>query len=218
VSGAPGMGLALRPSWRGRLHRWSFLASLPAGLALVLWSAGGRARVGAAVFAVTLTGVFATSAAYHQAKTAVSARLLRRADHAMIYLLIAGTYTPVCLAALPRSVGVPLLAFIWLAATVGVGLKLLAGPRLMRLASILYLAMGWAAVVALPSLVDHLEPAELVLLLIGGVLYTAGAVVLYRRSPDPRPVVFGYHEVWHAFTVAASAAHFGMVWLVCAGP
>jgi hemolysin III len=162
--------------------------------------------------------VFGTSAAYHRARTGVSARLLRRADHAMIYLLIAGTYTPVCLVALPRDVGVPLLGFIWLVAVLGVGAKLVCGPRLMRAASVLYLAMGWVALAAMPSLLDHLDRAEMVLLLLGGALYTVGAVVLYRRRPDPRPVVFGYHEVWHAFTVAASASHFAMVWLVTTGP
>jgi hemolysin III len=217
VSTIPGMSLALRPSWRGRIHSWSFLASLPSGLALVLWSRGGSARVGAVVFALALAGVFGTSAAYHRARSGISARLLRRADHAMIYLLIAGTYTPVCLAALPRSVGVPLLGFIWTTAVLGAGAKLVGGPRLMRGASTLYLAMGWAAVAALPALVRHLQRPELALLVAGGVLYTVGAVVLYRRRPDPRPVVFGYHEVFHAFTVAAGAAHFAMVWSVTTG-
>ena len=217
MSHSPGMALALRPTWRGRLHSWSFLASLPAGLALVLWSRSGSARVGAAVFAVALTGVFGTSAAYHRARTGVSARLLRRADHAMIYLLIAGTYTPVCVAALPRSTGMPLLGFIWLVAVLGVGAKMVAGPGLMRASSGLYVAMGWVALLALPALVRNLDDVELALLLLGGALYTVGAVVLYRRRPDPRPVVFGYHEVWHAFTVAASAAHFALVWLVTTG-
>lgn len=216
MSMANGMALALRPKWRGRLHSWSFRASLPAGAALVVWSRAGAARAGAAVFALTLAGVFGTSATYHLGRSRVSPRVLRRLDHAMIYLLIAGTYTPVCVAALPRSTGVPLLVFIWVAAVLGVALKLLGGLRVMRWGSVLYLAMGWAAIVALPALVRGLEAAELVLLLLGGLLYTGGAVVLFRRRPDPRPAVFGFHEVWHACTVAAAAAHFGMVWLVCA--
>ena len=211
------LALALRPTWRGRLHAWAFLVSLPAGALLLANSAAPTARVGAGIFAVTLAGVFGTSAAYHRARTTTSVRLLRRADHSMIYLLIAGTYTPVCLVALPRSVGVPLLAVIWTAAAIGVGCKLLAGPRLMRLSSVLYLAMGWAALAALPSLVRHVEASALVLLVIGGLLYTIGAVVLYRRRPDPRPTVFGYHEVWHAFTILAGAAHFAMVWMVASG-
>ena len=217
MTATPSTALALRPSWRGRLHSWSRSVSLPAGLALIVLSRSGAPRIGAAIFALTLTGVFTTSAAYHLARSRVSARVLRRADHSMIYLLIAGTYTPVCLAALPRSVGLPLLAFIWLVALVGVICKMVAGPRLMRASSGIYIAMGWVALLALPDLLRTLRPAELVLLGLGGALYTVGAIVLYFRRPDPRPAVFGYHEVWHAFTVAASAAHFGMVWLVTTG-
>lgn len=196
------------------MHAWAFVVSLPAGLLLLFRTSMDVGRVGAAVFAVTLAAVFGTSAAYHHAKTLVLRQRLRRADHSMIYLLIAGTYTPVCLVALPRSVGVPILVLIWSMAAVGVACKVLGGPRVMRSSSVLYIAMGWAALAAFPSLVRHIDPAALTLLIIGGILYTVGAIVLYRRRPDPAPMVFGYHEVWHLFTVLASAAHFGMVWLV----
>jgi hemolysin III len=196
------------------LHAWAFAASLPAGAVLLARDGPASARVAAAVFVLSLAGVYGTSAAYHRARGAVTRRLLQRADHSMIYLLIAGTYTPVCLLALPRSVGLPLLAVVWTASALGVVCKLVGGPRLMHASSVLYLGIGWVAVAALPALVRHVDPQAMALLVVGGLLYTAGAFVLYHRRPDPRPHVFGYHEVWHAFTVVAGAAHFAMVWVV----
>jgi hemolysin III len=204
-----------RPKLRGRLHLLAALVSVGGLVWLVRAAESTEATVAAWVYGISALLLYATSGTYHCfARTQRARRIMQRADHSMIYLLIAGTYTPVCLAALPRTVGLPLLAFIWLLALVGVTCKLLAGPRLMRASSGLYVAMGWVAMVALPSLLDHLRPAELVLLGVGGLLYTIGAVVLYLRRPDPRPAVFGYHEVWHAFTVAAAACHFGAVALL----
>jgi hemolysin III len=200
------------------LHLWAFLASLPAGVVLLGATTGAPARAGAGVFAGSLAAMFATSATYHRARGQLSRALLRRADHAVIYLLIAGTYTPVCLIGLPPAVGVPLLVSVWVVAAVGIGCKLLGGPRLMRGSSVLYIVVGWAGVVALPWLVGSFPPAALALLVAGGALYTVGVVILYRRRPDPLPSVFGYHEVWHALTVVAAAAHFAMVWLVASGP
>jgi hemolysin III len=216
MSSTAGTALAVRPRWRGRLHAWAFIASIPAGLALLIQATALSARIGAGIFAVTLAGVFGTSAAYHRGRGRVPLGLLRRADHSMIYLLIAGTYTPVCLGALPPSVGRPLLISVWVAAAVGVICKLAGGPALMRLSSLLYLLLGWAGIVALPALVRSVSPTVLGLLVAGGLIYTAGAVVLTRRHPDPRPAIFGYHELWHACTILAASAHFAMVWLVAA--
>lgn len=198
-------------------HGFGLLLSIP-GVVLLLWMAAmhgePRQLTACGVFGAALVLMYAASFLYHSASDPRTRFALRVLDHVAIYLLIAGTYTPVCLAALPRSTGIPLLVVIWAAAAVGVGCKLVGGPRLMRASSALYLVMGWVAVLALPSLLRSLSGAAMALLLAGGVVYSVGSLILYRRRPDPRPAVFGYHEVWHALTVVAGAAHFGMVWLV----
>jgi hemolysin III len=130
----------------------------------------------------------------------------------MIYVLIAGTYTPLCLIALPRMWGIPMLVVAWVTALAGVIIKMVRlgvgdGPS----GSWLYVVMGWGAVLTLPVLVTSLNAVQLALLGVGGVLYTVGAVVLGRRRPDPAPSHFGYHEVWHSMTIAAGGCHFVLV-------
>jgi hemolysin III len=167
------------------------------------------------VYAVCLAGLFATSASYHRfARTEAVRQRLRRLDHAMIFLLIAGTYTPTCLLGLPRSWGVPLLLVVWVACLAGAALKLFSFDRCERLGRFMYVILGWAAVVALPVMLSTMPAPALVLLAAGGICFTAGAVVLARNSPNPAPATFGYHEVWHAFTIAGSACHFSMVVLL----
>ena len=136
----------------------------------------------------------------------------RRADHSMIYVLIAGTYTPLCLIALPAIWGIPMLVVAWVAALAGVIMKMVRlGVGEGSSGSWLYIVMGWGAVLTLPVLLTSLDVAQLILLGAGGLLYTLGAVVLARRRPDPVPDRFGYHEVWHSFTIAAGACHFALV-------
>lgn len=213
-----GLPAAQRPAWRGRLHTWAFAAGVPAAVLLVLVADRTSARIAVAVYGASLAAVFGTSAAYHRlARTPKAVRRLRRLDHAMIYVLIAGTYTPLCLLALPRSWGVPLLVVAWTLAVTGITLKVVHLDRFVRVANALYLVMGWAVVVAVPVLVSHLSPAGLALMAFGGLAYTAGAVVLFRRRPDPSPLVFGFHEVWHACTIVAAASHYGLVWLLATG-
>lgn len=206
-----------RPLWRGRLHLIGFLISLPAGLAL-LWVADSvMASVGVVIYALGLMALFGTSAAYHLLARSVGAqRIMRRLDHSMIFLQIAGTYTPVCLMALPPRWGRPILVVIWSVAVVGVVVKLVAGDRMLQLSNFLYVGLGWVAIIALPVILRHLSTGEFALLLVGGVIYTIGAVLFYYQLPRLRPAVFGYHEVWHGFTVVAALSHFGMVWLVTA--
>ena len=206
-----------RPLWRGRLHLIGFLISLPAGLAL-LWVADSvTASVGVVIYALSLMALFGTSAAYHLLARSVGAqRIMRRLDHSMIFLQIAGTYTPICLMALPPRWGRPILVVIWSAAVVGVVVKLVAGDRMLQLSNFLYIGLGWVAIIALPVILRHLSTGEFALLLVGGVTYTIGAVLFYYQLPRLRPAVFGYHEVWHGFTVVAALSHFGMVWLVTA--
>ena len=204
-----------RPRWRGRLHFGGFLLSLPVIPALVWLADSPTAVVGLLVYGLSLVGLFGTSAAYHLlARSHGAQRVMRRLDHSMIFVQIAGTYTPVCLLALPPVWGRPILVTIWTFAALGVAVKLLAGDWLLRWSNVLYIALGWIAIGALPVIVANLSGGEFVLLVIGGVLYTIGAVLFYYQLPRLRPAVFGYHEVWHGFTVVAALAHLGMVWSV----
>ncbi|HLM18601.1 MAG TPA: hemolysin III family protein [Acidimicrobiia bacterium] len=201
-----------RPTWRGRIHLAAFALSIPAGLALVLLSQGASAHVGAAIFAVSLAGLFGVSAIYHTGNWTPNVRArLRRMDHAMIFVLIAGSYTPITLLALQPAWGISLLAIVWTVAVIGVTLALARFGALHRAGGYLYIGMGWIVVMALPAVVTSLSPSELALLFAGGVLYTVGAIGLRLHRPNPRPLVFGYHEVWHAMTVAAAACHFTLV-------
>jgi hemolysin III len=199
-----------RPLWRGRVHLVAAALAVPAVLLLVTLTDPGTARLATAVYGVTLVGLFAVSASYHRlARTPTSVKWMRRADHSMIFLLIAGTYTPICLLALPRRWGVPFLLLVWAAALVGVGLKMARlGTSAGSAGSWLYIVIGWAAIMMAPLLVTSMSAAQLLLLGFGGILYTVGAVVLARRWPDPWPSRFGYHEVWHAMTVGAGGLHF----------
>ncbi len=207
---------AARPRLRGRLHQVVFFLSIPAGVAVVLATRAGPARIGAVVYALSLTGLFATSAAYHRLAQSVPARMwMRRLDHAMIFVLIAGTYTPLCLLALDGAWRVVSLCVVWVVALIGVGLKVFR-LEAMRLGNSLYLVLGWAVVVLVPQLVGR--PLVLGLMAAGGGLFTGGTVVLTRRRPDPVPEVFGYHEVWHCLVVAACACHYAMIMVLVRSP
>ena len=203
---------AERPTWRGLLHSWAFVASIPAGVLLIITANGAAGRATAAVYTATLLAVFGTSAAYHRlARSYRARRIMQRLDHSMIYLLIAGTYVPICLVALPPRWGVPLLATVGGLGVVGMVIKLAGLRALQWLGYALYPAMGWAAVAAGPALATHLTPVQLALVVAGGVAYTIGFPILLVRRPDPWPHTFGYHEVWHGLTVVAAFLHFGAV-------
>jgi hemolysin III len=204
-----------RPILRGRLHQVAFFLSIPAGIALVGLARTSAARVGAVVFAATLTGLYGVSAAYHRGQWSVSAlRLMKHLDHSMIFVFIAGSYTPITLLALRPAWGITLLALAWTGAAVGVLITVLRLERWHAVGFVMYLVLGWLAIVATPQLLHTLSRPELALLVIGGVLYTVGAVVLARRRPDPHPAVFGYHEVWHTFVVGANVCHFALIALL----
>lgn len=208
---------AERPVWRGVLHSWAFVASIPAGVLLVVFAAGPAERTAASIYTATLLAVFGTSAAYHRlAQSYRARRIMQRLDHSMIYLLIAGTYVPICIVALPPSWGIPLLAAVGGLGVLGMIIKLVDLRRLHWLGYALYPLMGWAAIVATPALTTHLSTTQLALIVAGGIAYTVGFPVLLTRRPDPWPRTFGYHEVWHGFTVLAAVLHFGAVALVVA--
>lgn len=202
-------GTATAPRWRGRIHLGALIAALPAATALCLRHPDG----GDATYAAALVAAFAVSAAYHLLPVPTETRqLLRRADHCTIYLYIAGCYTPMCLTAVGGQAGWDLLAAVWAGAVAGVVLKLTGQERARVVSGTLYMALGWLGVVVLPDMVRAEGLSGLVLLCVTGLLYTAGAVVLLVRRPDPAPDTFGYHEVWHAAVVVASACYFVAVW------
>ncbi len=200
---------------RGRLHEIAFFVSLPAGIALIAMADTGKARLAAVIFATGLAGVFGASAAYHRVSWSDPARKrMKRLDHSMIFVLIAGTYTPLCLLALSGVWSVVVLATVWAAAVAGIILKQVNIDGLRRVFGILYISMGWVSIVTLPQLFHTLSGAAFTLVVAGGLLYTLGAIVFAAKRPDPNPAVFGYHEIWHAFTAGAGLCHYSAVLLL----
>jgi hemolysin III len=207
-----------RPTWRGWLHTGAFLVAIPAGVLLILAARSASATVGASIYVASLLLGFGTSAGYHRlAKRERTQQIMQRMDHSMIFVLIAGSYTPVCLLGMPAAWGIPLLCAVWLGAATGIVLKQFAFEKLKLLEYALYPILGWALVVATPALLRGMTALELSLLLAGGLLYTIGIPVLVRERPDPWPRTFGYHEIWHTFTVAAGACHFATIGLLVRG-
>ncbi len=204
-----------RPKYRGLLHAVGAFAVVPLGVLLVLDAAGAEARIAAAVYVVAQLVVFATSASYHRiAKSPTARRRMQLADHSMIYLLIAGTWVPICVLVLPERTGNAFLVGVVAAATLGIGLKSFGIDRFPRSANAVYGVMGGAGLLALPGIIAGISPGAVALLAVGGAAYAVGAFVLLFKRPDPLPDIFGYHEIWHACTVAAAACHFAMVWMV----
>jgi hemolysin III len=205
------------PRLRGVLHVWAFWVALVAACVLVATAGGPQARVASAVYGAGLCVLFGGSALYHRWRWGPRWRpLLRRIDHSAIFVFIAASYTPPALLVLGGPLRWVVLALVWAGALGGVAFSVawIGAPR--ELVAGCYLALGWVALIAAPQLIARLSPAPLALLAAGGVLYTAGAVVYAARRPDPWPRVFGFHEVFHAFVVAAAAAHFAAMagWVV----
>jgi hemolysin III len=206
-----------RPRFRGYLHTWTAAVAVPASVMLVIAARPAAARVGASIYGASVLALFGTSAAYHRlTKTVRSRQIMRRLDHSMIFVLIAGTYTPICLLALPPAWGIPVLSVVWSGAILGVVLKTTAFDRFLILRHALYPILGWTAIVALPVLYHRLSGTQFAFLIAGGLMYTSGIPVLLRRRPDPWPMTFGYHEVWHVFTVIAGICHFVLIGLLVA--
>ncbi|WP_264081630.1 PAQR family membrane homeostasis protein TrhA [Gandjariella thermophila] len=206
-----------KPRMRGWLHFWSFVVSVVTGATLIVLAAttvSATAAVATSVYAATVLGLFGVSALYHR-RTWVSVRArmwMKRLDHSMIFVFIAGTYTPFATLAMPPSTGTVVLAVVWGGAAAGMILKLV-WPRAPRWLGVpIYVALGWVAAFVLPDLLHHAGVAALVLLLVGGALYTAGAVFYATRWPDPWPQLFGYHEFFHAATVLAAVCHYIAIW------
>jgi hemolysin III len=209
--------LAERPTWRGWMHLVAFMVSVPAMVVLIIIADSPAAVAGSAIYGTSLLLGFGASAAYHRVPCSeATGRRLQRLDHSMIYVLIAGTYTPMCLVALPWTWGIPMLCIVWTGAAIGVTLKWVGFDRFRIVGYSLYPILGWAAVIALPVMFGRMTHIEFALVVLGGVLYTVGFPVLLVRRPDPWPRTFGYHEVWHTFTVLAGVAHFAAVSMIVA--
>jgi len=207
--------LSIRPRLRGRLHQIAFFVAVPAGIALVLLARGATARGAVLVYALSLAGLYGASGAYHRRQWKAKARArMQRLDHSMIFVLIAGTYTPFCLLALHGAWSIAILAAVWAGAIAGIVLKLVGVDRTKVASAILYIALGWCAVIATPVVISSLSLVPIVLLALGGVLYTVGAIVFSTKRPNPSPLVFGYHEVWHSFVVGGSACHYAVILLL----
>jgi hemolysin III len=202
----------MKPRLRGVSHQYAFFVAIAAGAALVALAQGLHARVAVAVYALSLSAMFGASALYHRTDWAPrTGAWLRRLDHAMIYVLVAGTYTPFALLVLAPALGWTILGVVWAGALAGIVVSLvwIDAPR--WLSAALYVVLGWVSVVVVPQLWDRAGVMAVALLATGGVLYSIGAVVYARRRPDPAPRVFGYHEVFHVFVIVAATAHFAAV-------
>lgn len=197
------------PVLRGWLHALCFVASVPAGVTLVLGATSTRAKVSSGVYAVALSALFGVSGLYHRRRwSAAARRWMQRIDHATIFVMIAGSYTPLCVVALGGSLGTAILVFAWAGAAAGAALSIVDVSQKPVFGLVCYIALGWVMVLALPQLAHRVSTAGLLLIVVGGVIYTLGGIVLGTRWPDPVPSVFGYHELWHAMVAAAAVCHY----------
>jgi hemolysin III len=207
----------VKPRLRGVIHECSFPVALLAGALLVLFASDGRLAL--AIYAASLSALLGTSALYHRVNwRRPSARMwMRRLDHSMIFLLIAGTVTPFALLVVGGSLGTALLIAVWAGAAAGIAVELVwtTSPKWVSVA--VYLTVGWIGAVAFPSIVANAGIGAGALIAAGAILYTAGAIIYALQRPDPRPAVFGYHEIFHVLVVAAAVAHFTAV-AIYAGP
>src|SRR5207249_4222867 len=195
----------VKPRLRGVFHELGFYAAAAVGVVLVVTAEPGRARIAGAVFASCVAVCFGASAVYHRPTWRPRARAwLARLDHAGVYLLIAGSYAPFGLIVLSRGWAIPVLAVIWGGALVAIVMKLFWVQAPKWLSAAIGLTLGWVGVVVFPQLLK-LSLVAILLVVATGLFYTAGAVVYARRRPDPRPQVFGYHELFHVLTLAAVA-------------
>jgi hemolysin III len=201
-----------KPAHRGRLHLWFAPIAGVVGVALVVNAMPGR-KLSSAVYALSLTSLLCTSALYNRTVATKAFRVwMRWLDHSMIYVLIAGSYTPVGLHVLPRAWGVPLVTGVWIGALAGVVFKISPLRVHRRVAGTLYVLLASAYLLAIPKLLANLSPGAQIALHVGNAAYAIGAVGLWLRRPNPSKD-FGYHEVWHVWVLVGAGAHFVMTWL-----
>lgn len=204
---------AVKPRLRGVSHEWAFFISLVLGAGLITAAKTPQATLAVAIYAVSLSALLGTSALYHRVnwKRPDVRRWMRRLDHSMIFFLIAGTYTPFALLVLSGPLADAILAVVWVGALIGAIVEMVWIEHPKWVAALVYMSLGWVAVVAFPGMWDEMGVGGTLLVAVGGLLYTVGAVVYATQRPDPNPRVFGYHEVFHALVILAAAAHFAAV-------
>ncbi|MBO1902318.1 hemolysin III family protein [Leucobacter weissii] len=208
----------VKPRWRGWIHAATFPVAVAAGIVLISLAHGALAKWAAAVYMLTSMLLFGVSALYHrfdwQPRTK---QIFRRLDHANIFLLIAGTYTPIALLALPLGKGLLLLVLVWSGALLGIGFRVfwIGAPRWLYVP--LYVLLGWAAVMFVVD-IWNANPATMILVVLGGLLYTLGSLVYALKRPNPVPGVFGFHEIFHALTVLAFLCHWAAALLIALDP
>lgn len=189
----------------------AFIVSVPAGITLVAATQSVAGRIAAVIYAVSLSAMYGASAAFHRMNWGpVAWQRMRRLDHSMIFVLIAGTYTPFALLALEPPWSTVVLAVVWGGAAFGIAVRLLS-ERLGLLRHTLYLMLGWIGAMVLPFAVDRLTATGILLMVAGGLCYTVGAVLFWLHRPVLRPQVFGYHELWHVLVVLGSLCHYGLI-------
>jgi hemolysin III len=213
-----GEAAEVKPSWRGWLHAGAFPAAIALGVVLVTLADGVFAKLMAAVFFLASVLLFGGSALYHRFNWSPRLKLLfKRIDHANILLLIAGTYTPLATLALPMPQSIILLSLVWGGALLGIAFRLfwIGAPRWLYVP--LYLLLGWAAMMYVGDLF-HGAPVSMILVFVGGGCYTLGAVVYALKRPNPWPGSFGFHELFHACTLAAFGSHWVAVFLISVWP
>ncbi|WP_454130443.1 PAQR family membrane homeostasis protein TrhA [Microbacterium aurum] len=208
----------LRPTWRGWIHAGTFPVAIVAGIVLIVVAEGAAAKWAAAVFMATSLLLFGNSALYHRFDWGPTTKaVLKRIDHANILLLIAGTYTPIAVLALPPGKGTLLLVLVWSGALAGILFRVfwIHAPRWLYVA--LYLLLGWAAVMYIVDLMNA-NLAMMILVIVGGLLYTGGAIVYAMKKPNPWPGHFGFHEIFHVCTVMAFLCHWTACLLIALDP
>jgi hemolysin III len=204
--------LSQKPRLRGVSHQWAFFVSLGAGAALILAASGTRAVIAMSIYAFSLSAMLGTSALYHRVTWTPDVRQwMRRLDHTMIFVFIAGTYTPFALLVMHGTLAEMVLIVVWATAAAGIVLNLVWISAPYWVTAVIYLSTGWVAIVTLPQLWDEIGPVGVGMIALGGALYSAGAVIYARRKPDPRPQVFGYHEIFHVLVIAAAATQYAAV-------
>ncbi len=210
VSGAVhDVAQTVKPRLRGWLHAGTFPLAVVSGIVIVLLAPSAEAKIASAIFAVTAALLFGVSALYHRGQWSPRTfAILRRLDHANIFLIIAGTYTPFTMLLLDRPSARLLLTLVWAGALIGVAFRVLwlGAPRWLYVP--VYVALGWAAAFWLPDFFNRGTPAIAAMIIAGGLLYSAGAIIYATKKPNPSPRWFGFHEVFHACTIAAFIVHY----------
>jgi hemolysin III len=207
-----------KPTWRGWIHAATFPLAIVLGVVLIVLADGVAAKVSSAVFVASSMLLFGISALYHRLNWSEPARrLLKRLDHANIFLLIAGSYTPITVLALPSDKAWLLLSLVWGGALVGIGFRVfwIGAPRWLYVP--LYVLLGWAAVMFIVDFV-RADAAMMILIIVGGLCYTVGAVVYGMKRPNPVPGHFGFHEIFHTLTLIAFLCHWTGIFLVATNP